>query len=317
MVFAFLLVLLGFVALILGANWLVEGASALARRYNVPDLVIGLTIVAFGTSMPELVVNIIASLDGYSDIVLANIAGSNNFNLFIILGISGVILPISVKSSTAWREIPIAIFVSLLLILLLNNFWLSEQSQLSRWDGSIMLGLFFMFLFFVFQQLKKESIAQKQHALQPLLKTWIWILVGLAGLIGGGQLVVNKSVAIANYFGMSEKMIGLTIIAAGTSLPELVTSIVAALKKNSDIAIGNVIGSNIFNILLILSISSILHPINYHPKFNIDFYILLGGSLFLLIAMLTGKRKKLDRWEACLLVGFYLTYTILLVVKEI
>lgn len=317
MVIAFLLVLLGFVALILGANWMVEGASALARRHNVPDLVIGLTIVAFGTSMPELVVNIIASLDGYSDIILANIVGSNNFNLFIILGISGIILPITVKSSTAWKEIPIAIFISVFLILLLNNFWLSLQSQLSRWDGISMLALFFLFLYYVFLQLKKEPISPKQHLHHSLFKTWFLILIGLGGLIVGGQLVVNKSVAIANHFGMSEKMIGLTILAAGTSLPELVTSIVAALKKNSDIAIGNVIGSNIFNILLVLSLSSILHPITYHPKFNIDFYILIGGSLFLLIAMLTGKRKKLDRWEASLLVGFYLTYTILLVAKEI
>ncbi len=317
MLILFLLVLLGFVALILGANWLVKGASALARRYNVPDLVIGLTVVAFGTSMPELVVNIIASLDGYSDIVLANIAGSNNFNLFIILGISGIILPITVKSSTAWKEIPLAIFISVFLILLLNNFWLAGQSQLSRWDGSIMLAFFFLFLYYIFQQLKKEPVSQKQAVQQALQKTWFLILIGLVGLIAGGQLVVNKSVSIANHFGMSEKMIGLTIVAAGTSLPELVTSIVAALKKNSDIAIGNVIGSNIFNILLVLSISSIIQPINYHPKFNIDFYMLTGGSLFLLLAMLTGKRKRLDRWEAVLLLGFFLIYTTLLVVKEI
>jgi len=317
MVIQILLVVVGFACLIFGANWLVDGASALAKKYKVSDLAIGLTIVAFGTSAPELVVNIIGSLNGYSDIVLANIIGSNNFNLFIILGISGLILPITVQSSTAWKEIPISLFAAVIIFFLLNDFHSVEPSYLSRVEGLIMLVPFFLFLFYVFKQLKNEPSIQTDIVHKSLIKIWGLISIGFAGLIAGGQLVVTNSVNIANSLGVSDKIIGLTIIAAGTSLPELVTSVVAATKKNSDIAIGNVIGSNIFNILLILSVSSILKPIEYNPKFNLDLYILIGGTVFLLAAMLTGQRKKLDRWEAGILLGFYIFYTVYLITKEI
>lgn len=317
MIIPILLVAAGFVSLIFGANWLVEGASALAKKYKVSDLVIGLTIVAFGTSAPELVVNSIASVKGYSDIVLGNIVGSNNFNLFIILGLSGLILPIKVQSSTAWKEIPISLFASILLLFLLNDFVFTGTSYSSRLDGLIMLVLFFLFLYYVFNQMKNEPQAVTTENQKSALKIWGLITIGLGGLILGGQLVVLNSVEIANALGISEKIIGLTIVAAGTSLPELVTSIVAAAKKNSDIAIGNVIGSNIFNILLILSISSIIRPIEYNPKFNLDLLILIGGTVFLFTSMLTGQRKRLDRWEAGILFGFYIIYTAYLVMKEI
>ncbi|MCU4163781.1 calcium/sodium antiporter [Carboxylicivirga caseinilyticus] len=317
MILSILFVVAGFVALIFGANWLVDGASALAKKYKVSDLVIGLTIVAFGTSAPELVVNSIASVKGYSDIVLGNIIGSNNFNLFIILGLSGVILPIKVQTSTAWKEIPISLFISVLVLFLLNDFVFTGTSYSSRLDGVIMLILFCLFLYYVFNQMKSDPQTVTTDIQKTALKIWGLIIVGLSGLILGGQLVVENSIDIANTLGVSEKIIGLTIVAAGTSLPELVTSIVAATKKNSDIAIGNVIGSNIFNILLILSISSIIRPIEYNPKFNIDLLILIGGTVFLLTSMLTGQRKKLDRWEAGILFGFYLLYTSYLVMKEI
>ncbi len=316
MIVSVLLVVSGFVSLIFGANWLVDGASALAKKYNVSDLIIGLTIVAFGTSAPELVVNSIASVKGYSDIVLGNIIGSNNFNLFIILGLSGLILPIKVQSSTAWKEIPISLAISILLWCILNDFNFSGQTYSSRIDGLLMLGLFCIFLYYVFKQMKNEPQVVTTDSQKSVLKIWGLIVIGLIGLILGGQLVVVNSVHIANTLGISEKIIGLTIVAAGTSLPELVTSIVAATKKNSDIAIGNVIGSNIFNILLILSISSIINPIEYNPKFNLDLYILIGGTLFLLTSMLTGQKKKLDRWEAGVLFGFYIIYTTYLVIKE-
>lgn len=317
MLLSILLVITGFAALIFGANWLVDGASALAKKYNISDLAIGLTIVAFGTSAPELVVSIVSSYKGYSDIVLGNIIGSNNFNLFIILGISGLIIPIKVQSTTAWREIPISLFVTILLLFLLNDFVFSGNTQSSRIDGIIMLLLFALFLFYVFKQMKKDNTIEKQLKQLKTFKIWGLIIAGLAGLIVGGQLVVDNSVIIANKLDISEKIIGLTIVAAGTSLPELVTSIVAAMKKNSDIAIGNVIGSNIFNILLILSISSIIKPIDYNIKFNTDIYILIGGTIFLFSSMLTGQRKKLDRWEAAILLAFYLIYTIYLVVNQI
>lgn len=312
-----LLVLLGFACLIFGANWMVNGASSLAKKFNVSDLAIGLTIVAFGTSAPELVVNIIASVDGYSDIILGNIIGSNNFNLFIILGIAGIILPIKVQSSTAWKEIPVSLGAAVLILFLLNDFSFSGQGQLGRTEGFILLILFVGFLYYVFRQMKNDPETHTEPVLKSTFKIVLLIVVGLAGLIAGGQLVVSHSVKIAQVLGVSEKIIGLTIVAAGTSLPELVTSVVAALKKNSDIAIGNVIGSNIFNILLILSLSSIINPVNYNVKFNSDIFILIGGTVFLLAAMIMGGRRKLDRWEAAILTAFYVAYTVFLVSKEI
>lgn len=312
-----LLVVAGFVCLILGANWLVNGASSLAKKYGVSDLVIGLTIVSFGTSAPELVVNVVASVNHYPDIVFGNIIGSNNFNLFVILGVSGIILPITVQSSTAWKEIPISLVAAVVLLLMLNGFGFSGVTELSRTGGMIMLGLFLLFVLYVFRQLKNEINHQQTVIQKSIFKILGLIVMGLVGLIGGGRLVVTNSVEIAVLLGVSEKIIGLTIVAAGTSLPELLTSVVAAIKKNSDIAIGNVVGSNIFNILFVLSLSGIISPLAYDQKFNTDLYFLIGGTGFLLTSMWTGKRKKLDRWEAAVLLGAYLAYTVYQVVGEI
>jgi len=317
MVISILLIIAGFLGLIFGANWLVDGASALAKKYHIPDLVIGLTIVAFGTSAPELVVNSVASFDGLSDIVLANVIGSNNFNLFIILGIAGLIYPITVQSSTAWREIPISLIITIALFGLANDFFIRQNAEISRFDGIILLLSFVFFLYYIFKQMKMEKIEVVPYIQKSNTKILSLMAIGFSGLIIGGKLVVDNSIGIATDLGISQKIIGLTIIAAGTSLPELITSIIAALKKNSDIAIGNVIGSNIFNILLILGISSLINPIEYNQIFNQDFIILIGGTVFLIIAMVTGKRKKLDRWEALLLVSFYLIYTTYLVSKEL
>ncbi len=317
MIIPSLLIIVGFTSLIFGANWLVDGASSLAKKNNISDLVIGLTIVAFGTSAPELVVNFVASVNGLSDIVFGNIIGSNNFNLFMILGIAGLIYPITVQSSTAWREIPVSLIVTILLLVLANDFFINQNSEISRIDGVILLAAFIGFLYYVFNQLKQEKpevIAYDEN--KSNYKIWGLVIFGIVGLIIGGKLVVDNSIDIATELGVSQKIIGLTIIAAGTSLPELVTSIVAALKKNSDIAIGNVVGSNIFNILLILSVSSLINPVKFNPDFNQDLLILIGGTVFLIIAMFTGKRKKLDRWEALVLLCFYLIYTAYLVMKE-
>lgn len=312
-----LLIIIGFTSLILGANWLVDGATSLAKKNNVSDLVIGLTIVAFGTSAPELVVNFVASFQGFSDIVFGNIVGSNNFNLFFILGIAGLIYPITVQSSTARKEIPISLIITILLFVLANDFLINQNPEISRLDGVLLLVGFICFLYYVFRQLKQEKIEVPTYVDKSNYKIWGLILFGIAGLIIGGKLVVDNSIDIATEIGVSQKIIGLTIISAGTSLPELVTSIVAALKKNSDIAIGNVIGSNIFNILFILSISSFVNPITYNLNFNQELLILIGGTVFLIVAMFTGNRKKLDRWEALILLIFYLIYTTYLVMKEI
>jgi cation:H+ antiporter len=296
-----------------GADLFVDSASAIAKKFNLSELAIGLTIVAFGTSAPELVVNVFASVQDHQEIVLGNIIGSNNFNLFIILGLAGIITPLTVHSNTAWKEIPFAFFTAMLLFLLINDqlLFYTQKSVLSRFDGALFILLFILFLYYVYKQLKTDTILQKPPKKQfSTLRIIIFFFLGLGGLIAGGKLVVNNAIKLATILNVSEKIIGLTIVSAGTSLPELATSVVAAIKKNNDIAVGNIIGSNIFNILLILGLSSMINPIEYHLTFNTDLYLLLGGTLFLFISMYTGKRKKLDRWEGFFLLLFYVVYII-------
>lgn len=316
MILALILIIIGFVALIYGANWLVNGASSLAKKNNISDLVIGLTIVAFGTSAPELVVNSVASSDGFSEIVLGNIIGSNNFNLFIILGIASIIYPIAVQQSTLKKEIPISLFAAVLFLALANDFLMDSITEISRWDALIMLLLFGGFIYYIFKQMKTEKSEEFSYMPKSNSAIFVLILFGFVGLIVGGKLVVDNAIIVATDLGVSQKIIGLTIIAAGTSLPELVTSVVAALKKNSDIAIGNVIGSNIFNILLVIPISAMIRPINYTPNFNTDFLILIGGTVFLIGAIWLGNSKKVERWHGLVLIGFYLGYTGYLISKE-
>lgn len=313
MLFQITLLILGFVLLLKGADWLVDGASALAKQFNISDLAIGLTVVAFGTSAPELVVNLFASIQNHQDIVLGNVIGSNLFNLFAILGIAGLIAPLTVKSSTVWKEIPFSLFAVIILIFLANNFFTPGSAYISRFDGLILLVFFVLFLYYVYKQLKTEKFVTEtnQKKLSNLL-IWVYLIVGLVGLVFGGKLVVNSAIYIAEVFGVSEKVIGLTIIAAGTSLPELATSVVAVIKKNNDIAVGNIIGSNIFNILFILPVSALIKPVLYKIEFNTELYLLAGGTLFLFVAMFTGKKKKLDRWEAGVLLSVFIIYTVIL-----
>ncbi len=312
------LIVFGFILLIKGADWMVSGSTLLAKKNRIPDLVIGLTIVAFGTSAPELVVNTVASYENHSDIVLGNIIGSNNFNLFMILGIVGLIFPIVVQSSTVWKEIPISFFAAFIFLVLANGYFFSGQMGLSRMDGIVLLVLFFLFLFYIYKQMKSgDAVTEAPMVKASNYKIWGLIALGLVGLVIGGKLIVDNAVTIASDLGVSEKIIGLTIIAAGTSLPELMTSVVAALKKNSDIAIGNIIGSNIFNIFLILSISSLVRPITFSTAFNTDIYLLLGGTAFLFLAMFMSKNKTLDRWEAAVLLLTFIGYTSYLVSMEL
>ena len=313
-----LLLALGLGVLIKGADLLVSGASALAKKYNVSDLVIGLTIVAFGTSAPELVVNITASARNFNDIVLGNVLGSNIANLFLILGITGIIYPLVVQSSTTWKEIPLSLGAVVLLFLLANDFFLHQNPVISRLDGMVLLLMFGFFMAYIYR-LSKTDTAPKEVVVNemPVFKMILFIVIGLAGLVIGGRLVVNNAVDIATILGLSEKIIGFTIVAIGTSLPELATSVVAALKKNTNIAVGNIIGSNIFNIFLVIATSAVVSPVTFNPVFNTDMYLLAGGTLFLFIAMFTGGKKKLDRWEAVILLLVYLGYTAMLVAKEI
>lgn len=309
-----ILLVIGFVLLLISADWLVNGASALAKKLNVSNLAIGLTVVAFGTSTPELVVNIFASVQNHSDIVLGNIIGSNNFNIFVILGISALITPLVVQSSTVWKEIPFSLYAAVLFLLLANNFFVFENHNITRLEGFILLVMFALFLYYVYSQLKNDTTNQKtSFQLYSNIKIVLLILIGLAWLTLGGRLVVSSAVELAKLFNLSEKLIGLTIIAAGTSLPELATSVVAALKKNNDIAVGNIVGSNIFNVFFILSVSVLINPIEYNSKFNIDLTLLIVGTLFLFLSMFTWKRKKLDRYEAILLFLIYFFYSYFLI----
>lgn len=317
MILQIILLVFGLGLLIKGADWLVEGASTIAKKKQISDLAIGLTIVAFGTSAPELVVNVVASVQNHQDIVFGNIIGSNNFNLFFILGVAGLITPLVVQSSTAIKEIPISFIAAILLFVLANAFFV-ETAVLSRLDGFILLIFFAGFLFYVYKQLKREPEKNEVKELKlSNAKIWGLIVLGLAGLVIGGRLVVTSAVDMATAWGVSEKLIGLTIIAAGTSLPELATTVVAAIKKNSDIAVGNIIGSNIFNIFFILGVSAVVRPIPFDEIFNIDLYLLFAGTAFLFLAMYTSGKMKLDRWEAAVLLAVFLAYTGYLVMKEI
>jgi cation:H+ antiporter len=307
----------GLVLLIKGADWLVNGASALAKKYNVSDLVIGLTVVAFGTSAPEMVINVFASAQNHQDIVFGNVIGSNLFNLFAILGISGIIFPLTVQNNTIKKEIPISFLAIIAIFILANDhLFYNSTNVMSRSDGIILFIFFCFFLFYIYKQIKNKSdIADTQVKQLSVLKITLLIIFGLGGLVVGGKLVINSAVDIAKALGVSKKIIGLTIVAAGTSLPELATSVVATVKKNCDIAVGNVIGSNIFNIFFILSVSFIIRPTTYDISFNNDLYVLAGGTLFLFLAMFTGKRKTLDRWEAMILLIAYIIYILLIIYK--
>ncbi len=312
------LLILGFFVLIKGADWMVDGASILAKKYNVSDLTIGLTIVAFGTSAPELVINSIASFDGQSEIIIGNIIGSSNFNLLMILGITAMICPIKVQRNSVWKDIPIALGAVLVFFLLGNGFWIQNEFSIDRIEGSIMILLFLAFLYYVYQKSKYEENEDLDEVDTDTksFKIWLYIIGGMVGLIVGGNLVMDNAILIATDFGVSKKVIGLTIIAAGTSLPELVTSVVAALKKKSDMAIGSILGSNISNILLIIGVSALIHPIDYDPSFNFDMLMLMAGTFFLFVFMFIGKRNTLGRAGGLIMLGSFISYTIYLLMNN-
>ncbi|NOT73893.1 MAG: calcium/sodium antiporter [Cyclobacteriaceae bacterium] len=320
MALSILLLLVGFAVLIYGANFLVNGASSAAKKYGISNLAIGLTVVAFGTSMPELIVSLLSALDGKNDASFGNVIGSNNFNLLFILGIAGLIYPLIVQRNTVKFEVPLSLMAAGLLYLIVNDsLWGdSDGNILSRFD-SIMLLLFFVaFLIYIYRTMRTAAEMDEGEPIKiystPLSVGMV--VLGLVMLIFGGQLVVDNAIEIAHYFGLSERLIGLTILAAGTSLPELATSCVAAYRKNTDIAIGNVVGSNIFNIFFILGITGVIHPIPYNDQMNFDLWVLAGSTIVLMVFMFTLNTRKLDRWEALILLGLYFMYTAYLVSSD-
>lgn len=315
---AILLLALGLVFLIVGSDWLVKGASGLAKRYQVPDIVIGLTIVSFGTSMPELLVSFLAAIQGNSAIALGNVLGSNIVNIWFILGVSAMIFPLVAKRNTTWIEIPIALMSAVLLGFLayLGYNEAEDSAHLSRFSGIILLTGFAGFMWYIIRLAKKgkEGIIQSEDFV-PMNggKAILFILAGIATMGLGGKWCVDNAVLLAKTWGVSDALIGLTIVAVGTSLPELATSAMAAYKKETDIAIGNVVGSNIFNILWILGVSATISPMKFGTNMNFDFAMAIASALMLFMFMFIGKRHQLDRWKGFLFVLTYAAYVIYLI----
>lgn len=300
--------IVGFVALILGANWLVNGATSVGIRAKLSPLIIGLTIVAFGTSLPEMIVNVFSCAKGSPGLAIGNIIGSNTMNILLILGVSALIWPIDVSRVSIRRDIP-AGFVATLAITLMANYMFTGQSRTINWIEGIVL-LLMGFAYLLLTMLKndpKEETEDVQEAM-PWGKTIIALIAGIIGLYIGGELVSRNAQILAKNWGMSESTIGLTVVATATSLPELITSIVAALKKNSGIAIGNVLGSNILNIFMVLGVSSIITPLPFEPMMNKQLMILFAANIFMLMFVFTGKGRKISRWEGALLTLGYVGF---------
>lgn len=310
----------GFLLLIKGADFLVKGASAVARKLHISELVIGLTVVAFGTSTPELFVNIISVVNANTDIAVGNVMGSNIANVFLILGVSALICPLNVTRGTVWKEIPMSLLAALVLAVLSNDRWIDgrEISILSRIDGLVLLSFFSIFLYYSFS-IAKQIEGMADHVPSDgrgLYGSIFLVILGLAGLGLGGKWIVTGAVTIAGKLGISESVIGLTVVAVGTSLPELATSAVAAYRKNVEIAVGNVVGSNIFNVFFVLGISAVVKPLPCNRVSGIDMGVVVLSSLLLFLFMFTGKRHALDRWEGAFFVASYFLYVGYLIVSN-
>ncbi len=327
----YLLFIAGFFLLIYGANFLVDGASAIAKQFNISAVIIGLTVVAFGTSAPELVVTILASISGKNDIAFGNAVGSNILNIFLILGTAAIVFPLKVQKNTIFKEIPL-VLLSSILIFVLGSDWLIEQEHvdclnnlpdtgvpyigaLSRIDGFVLLSFFLVFIFYAFYAAKEGAVDVETKEIKEMgrNKAWLFLVLGLVGLTVGGKWIVDGATAIALSAGLSENFVGLTIVSLGTSLPELVTTLVAATKKQSDIAIGNVVGSNIFNTFLILGTGAFLSPMGITSFNQIDMLVNIGGTLLLFILLFVGKRHTIARSKGVLFLLAYIAYTIYLI----
>lgn len=319
--FVYLLFILGFVFLIKGADYLVEGASSIANRYNISQIIIGLTIVSFGTSLPELLVNVTASFKGSSELAIGNIFGSNIANILLILGISAIIRPLPITKNVYFSEIPFSLIATLLVGFLANASLLTDKRMLtlSRADGGILLMFFVLFLMYIYAVFKNniedDNFRPQNEEPMSNKKSLIYIGVGLVALYFGGEWVVNGAMQIAQQAGLSETFIGLTVVAIGTSLPELFTSAVAAKKGNTDIAVGNVVGSNIFNLLWILGVSASLNPLPFSVASNTDIAMIIFSSALLLFAVAVGKKTRIVRWEGIMFIGVYIGYIVYLVYR--
>lgn len=313
----YLYLAVGLVLVIKGADFLVIGASTIARRFNISDLVIGLTVVSFGTSLPELILALISGAQGKSDFIIGNVVGSNIANVLLVLGVAAMIRALPATHSTVWREIPITLIASLAFVFMANDWFMGDSGSLviNRTDGILLLICMAGFMLYIASIVRGQSAQETEWiqapAEQPLFRSIIEIVGGIIGLYFGGDMAVNMGAApIAQSWGMSDAFIGLTVIAVGTSLPELATSAVAAYKKNSDIAVGNVVGSNIFNIFFVLGINAAIRDIPFNPGQNTDLAVMTATTILLFIFMFTGHPKRtIHRHEGLLFVLAYCAYT--------
>ena len=318
MTLTIILFIFGFYLLMKGADLLVEGSSSIAKRYNVSDLIIGLTLVSFGTSAPELIINIFSSFNGSSEIAIGNVFGSNIANILLILGASGLVSELPVRRNTILSEIPFTLTATFLVGFLANATLFSETSNLSisREDGIILLFFFMLFIAYIVKISKDnndliEDIPEKL----PINKSILYVVLGIAGLFFGGKWVVDGAIKFATLFGMSESFIGLTIVAIGTSLPELVTSMTAAKKGSTDIAVGNVVGSNIFNLLWILGVSATIKPLPYLLNSNQDVMMMGLACTLLFFSLSIGKKYVIQKTDASLYLLLYVGYIYLLYIR--
>ena len=307
------LIILGFIGLVKGADWLVDGASAIAKRFGISDLVIGLTVVAFGTSMPEFVVNMFSVAQGSTDLAITNILGSNIINTFVILGLTAAIYPIATQERTRDFDIPLSIVAGLLVVacITLRPLLTGQGKGIDYIGGIVLLIIFIYFLINTFKHAKsnpdevREEVEIKQ--LSPV-KSVLFILLGLAGLVIGGELIVKSAVDIATRLGVSEAIIGLTIVALGTSLPELATSVIAAYKHNADIAVGNVFGSNIFNVFFVLGTSAVVNPLPAYNGIELDAFMAALGGIITWLVIKANNDRKVTRWGGIILLLVYTGY---------
>lgn len=318
MLLSVFLIIVGFVFLIKGADFLVEGSSNIAKKFHIPEIIIGLTIVSIGTSMPELFVSTTSSVNGYSDMSIGNILGSNLCNLLLILGLSAMIRPIKFQRETRLIEIPMCLVITIIFMIFCNT-----SGTIQKSEAIILIILFVMFIIYTIIMGKKGEQFDKDNTIVEIqtenksismIKSIIFIILGIIGLKIGGDLTIENSLVIAREFNVSEKIIGLTILAIGTSLPELVTSVTAAIKGNSDIAIGNIIGSNIFNILLIIGVSALISPLSYNFTYNMQMAILIIAMLVLALFPVIPPKNEMSRFNGVIYLILYVIYMIILFV---
>ncbi len=318
MIFSILWLVVGLAAILLGANLLTDGSSAIARRFGLSDLVVGLTVVAFGTSTPELVISIMSALQGSAAIAVGNVVGSNIFNILVIIGITAMIRPIKIERSVMCNEIPMVVLSSLILLVLGTQSFLDSGSAdtITRCQGIFLLIFFLLFMRYTLAQARTQPAGNEKTQEKPPMgfpKAILWVGLGLAGLIWGGDRFVDGATGIAKGFGVSDAVIGLTVVAIGTSLPELAASVVAACKNMPGLAVGNVIGSNIFNILLVLGSASVIKPLPFSGIGVFDLSVLLYASIIFLVFGWFFRKREITRAEGTIMFLSYIAYTVFLI----